>query len=474
MPVLAFGKNFSTGEPIFKAKTEQEFTHDIIKVYAEQLEKKREALKALSDETVHKEAQQILPPNPADPKDVGWTFLVSTRDPQREKLVEIMKPLAIHRRMDKPETYLKYSCGVENDSLRWMDWLKKHYFKKGVPHKGKIPKYVLIVGGPDQVPFRFQSMLQCCAFVGRVDFDSLKDLRTYVKKVIRLETADEPTTKREALFFATDHGKNDATFYSRRNMVEPMAEWVHKELEYDTWELIGEEATKSNLKDVFKRSKPALVYTASHGADATAEPLSILKRFGGAICCHQRPRDKFIDTLWSAEDIPEDIPFLEGSIFFQFACYSYGTPKTSDYAHWFEQESHSIKRDMISAIPKKLLSLKHGPIAFIGHTDTALLQGIIDLQSLGMKGKWHSNIVSFKEAVERILHLLPAGMGMERMSDKFNYANMAIANTMDLDRMGAVHWNNRYYESFVENWLFRNDAQNFHVFGDPGVRVRVK
>ncbi len=257
-------------------------------------------------------------------------------------------------------------------------------------------------------------------------------------------------------------------------MVEPMVDWVNKSLEYDTWELIGEEATKGNLKDVLKRSKPALVYTASHGLGAVDEIISIQKNFNGAICCQQRPRDTLLKSLWTAEDIPEDRPFLEGSIFFQFACFSYGTPKTSDYAHWMGGNGHTNKRDIISAIPKKLLAHARGPVAFIGHLDTALLQGIIDLQSLGMKRPWHSNIVPFKEAVERFLHLLPAGMGMERMSEKFNFANAALTNTMDMDRMGAIHWNDRYYESFVENWLSRNDAQNYFVFGDPGVRVRVE
>lgn len=66
----------------------------------------------------------------------------------------------------------------------------------------QVPQYILIVGGPDQVPFLFQSILDTVANVGRVDFDSLDDLKNYVEKLIRLETAPEPVVAKEALMFA--------------------------------------------------------------------------------------------------------------------------------------------------------------------------------------------------------------------------------------------------------------------------------
>ncbi len=474
MPVFAFGKNYTTGELLFKPKTEKEFTEDIIKAHAEQSDSMRKVANAIEKVTVFRDELEPTPyPSDANPREVGWTYMISKNDPQRAQLEEIILPLAQHRGMKEPEKYLKYNRGIDSTSMDWMDFLTKHYFRKGLTIKGKIPKYVLIVGGPDQIPFRFQSLLQCVAFVGRVAFDSLKDLRTYVKKVIRLETADEPAAKKEALFFATDGGKNDPTFYSRRNMIEPMAEWVKKELKYDTRALLGDEATKGNLMKSLKRSNPALVYTASHGLGAINESISIQKRFNGAICCQQQPGDKFLKTLLTAEDIPDDRPFLEGSIFFQFACFGFGTPKTSDYAHWMEEKSHSNKRDLISAIPKKLLAHPRGPIAYIGHLDTALLLGIVDENFQRMRRPWHPNVVPLKNAVEDFLLLRPAGLGMKDINDRFNLSGAAIANEMDLVKQGMTFWDKKFYNNFVVTWLTRNDAQNYMTFGDPAVRVRV-
>jgi hypothetical protein len=56
--------------------------------------------------------------------------------------------------------------------------------------------FVLIVGGPEKIPFRFQSLLASFAAVGRVHFDSLDDLTEYVSKIIRIETASRPVVSR--------------------------------------------------------------------------------------------------------------------------------------------------------------------------------------------------------------------------------------------------------------------------------------
>ena len=68
--------------------------------------------------------------------------------------------------------------------LQWQDWLDVNYSPLLTE---KLPYYVLIVGDPQQVPFRFQSLLDTAAAVGRVAFDNVDDLHAYVEKLVRLE-----------------------------------------------------------------------------------------------------------------------------------------------------------------------------------------------------------------------------------------------------------------------------------------------
>ena len=105
----------------------------------------------------------------------------------------------------------------------WQDWMQQHYLQlRACPRTEKsVPYYVLIAGGPDQIPFHFQTLLDSAAAVERVTSDTITDLEAYVEKVLRYERASNPAASREALFFATDGGPGDATHFSRRFMADP-------------------------------------------------------------------------------------------------------------------------------------------------------------------------------------------------------------------------------------------------------------
>ena len=124
---------------------------------------------------------------------------------------------------------------------------------------------MLIVGGPERVPFHSQAVLDSAASVGRVAFDDLTDLQAYVEKVLRLEQGAGPGIWPEALIFATDHGRPDLMYYSRRDMAGPIARHVQG-LGIRVTSLIGERATAAGLPEAMTAASSAVVYTASHGA----------------------------------------------------------------------------------------------------------------------------------------------------------------------------------------------------------------
>ncbi|MGZ7111597.1 MAG: hypothetical protein ACXVIU_09810 [Halobacteriota archaeon] len=404
-----------------------------------------------------------------DPRAAGWTFLVNSADPQRADIERLMEPLAKHRAMTDPANPLLYN-GESPDE--WFDWLHENYL--GLDRDGKqVPHYVLIVGEPDQVPFRFQSVLATVASVGRVAFDSLGDLQQYIKKLIRIETAANPLVSKEAFMFAPDGGPSEPTYFSHKYMVEPLAREIRDELGFAVRAIVGEEATKMNLTAALSSSNSALVYTASHGLGAIDESADYQKQYNGAICCQHAGRLNS-DALFSANDVPLNQPFLEGAVFFQFACFGYGTPAESDYAHWIDKVPKKYTdADFVAALPKRLLAHPRGPIGFVGHLDTAFLHGFTDAEAPNILERWHSRIAPFKKAVDQLLSVQPSGLAMSDMCTRYSACNALITNTYDRQCRRRLTWTPELKARFLDTWITRSDAQNYMIFGDPAARLRI-
>ena len=401
-----------------------------------------------------------------DPRAAGWTFLLNGNDPQINDIIKILRPLAEHRGMVDPEAPLIFGDEPQDE---WFNWLQENYSTLDME---TVPHYILIVGGPDRVPFLFQSLLDSTASVGRVDFDSQEDLRTYVQKIIRLEKAASPVVTRKTIVFAPDGGPEDATYYSRRYMAEPLADHIRTRFGLEIHELMGDHATKEQLMEDLREAKPALVYTASHGIGAPNESLEIQKRLNGAVCC-QHTGPLTLDSLFSAEDVPLDQPFLEGAVFFQFACFGYGTPAESDFMHWLGNPELNAAEDFVAALPKRLLAHPMGPIVFIGHLDTAWLHGFADPESPDILDRWDDRIEPFVYAINTLLKVSPAGLAMARMNKRYDISNAIITYTFDRLQKGKIEMTPRRQVRLADSFITRSDAQNYMILGDPAARVRI-
>jgi hypothetical protein len=331
---------------------------------------------------------------------------------------------------------------------------------------------VLIVGGPDQVPFRIQSLLGVAAAVGRLDFDSVRDLKPHVDKVVRLETAPHPTTSAEEICFAPDGGPKDATYFSRRFMAEPLVDRIRSRGFRIPTPLLGDDATKTNLQSALENGKPTLVYTASNGAVAKDESFEVQKRLNGAICCQRLAGGPSDDRLYSADDVPLDRPFLEGAIWFQFACFGYGTPAESDFNHWRRKPQMNTTHDFVAALPKRLVAHSRDPAAFVGHVDLAIVYTSEDPNDPLFVNRWHDRLEPFAQAVDVLLEAQPVGIAMADMSKRYDVGNALLTSAFDnLQRDNPQ----LLYDpaELVEAFITRNDAQNYFVFGDPAVRLRM-
>ena len=476
--IFANGINYSTGKPLVDPIDEESFGNRI----QQSLFQNAKEIQSLTQTSfIAKSFRGEIERTTLDlgnPKVAGWTFLLSESDPKFSEIVEIINPLAKHRNMENPKSPLTFDKNEENDQPleQWSDWLKDNYHSLVLEGK-KTPHYVLIIGGPDLIPFKFQSLFDSAAAVGRVAFDSMEDLQNYVEKIIYLEKLHEPEVRKEAIMFALDGGIKDATYFSHRYMAKPLTDHLNNTLGFKTNAILGESATKQNLINSFLGSHPAVVYTASHGLGAPDEDLQTQKSINGAICCQHKsgqPIDN--DILFTATDVEQnkDENFLEGSIFIQFACFGYGTPSQSDFMHWLGQPELNSKADFIAALPKKLLAHPHGPIVYVGHVDTAWLHGFDDPDNPFIFEKWDPRIAPFVFALNTLLkEVNPVGMALAEMNKRYDVNNAILTSALDRLKRKKMHITSDFYSKIADVFINRNDAQNYMVFGDPAVRLRI-
>lgn len=470
MQILGTGIDVSKGTWQADAVNEQEFGKKIFRSLGDFSRRMDTRAKKTDLATSFKgEMERKRPRDLGNPQEAGWTFLINRNQPGIQEIKKVLRRLAEHRGMADPDKPLIFNNEAEEE---WGEWLEMNYISGY--QTGRAPYYILIVGGPEQIPFGFQSFLNTAAAVGRVDLEP-DDINAYVQKLLRLENPEEPpSVERASIFFAPDYGLKDPTFYSREYMAKPLADKVEKEHQQNVLRLFGEQATKTDFEEKLIASHPALVYVASHGAVAPFEDEETQKQVYGAIYCQnkspgRRGRDKFF-----AEDIPTDIPFLKGTVFFQFSCYGYGNPANSDFELWLGTPQDNAKTDFISALPKQLLKHPNGPIAFIGHVDNAYMHAFID-DPYGdlIKGKWRHRLAPFESAVKSLLELQPVGLAMRDMYQRYNRENAQILFAYKQ----IIREDNppppEYYQKLTNRFISLSDAQNYMVYGDPGTRLRM-
>jgi hypothetical protein len=474
--IFANGIRYSTGKPLVAALEEESFGRRI----QQSLFQNAQQIQFIAQTSFIAKSfrgeveRKVL--DTGDPKVAGWTFVVSESDPHFSEIVEIIKPLAKHRGMEHPESPLTFDGEPED---QWSGWLQDNYHSLVLEGK-KAPHYVLIIGGPDLIPFKFQSLFDSAAAVGRVDFDSMEDLQAYVEKLIRLEVLQEPELPKEAIMFAPDGGLQDATYFSCHYMAKPISDHVHNSLGFKTTAMLGAEATKENLVNSLRRTRPALVYTASHGLGAPDQDLQTQKRVNGAICC-QHMNDQPLDedsTLFTAADVPpndDGAVFLEGSVFIQFACFGYGTPAESDFMHWLGQPELNSQADFVAALPKRLLAHPRGPIAYVGHLDTAWLHGFDDPDNPFIFDNWDPRIAPFVFAINTLLkEANPVGLAMAEMNKRYDITNAVLTSALDRLKRGKMQITSEFYSRIADTFITRSDAQNYMIFGDPAARLRMR
>jgi Peptidase family C25 len=331
-----------------------------------------------------------------------------------------------------------------------------------------MPYYLLRVGDPETIPYRFQYHLDVQHAVGRVWFETATEYANYAASVVAAETG--PPRPRRAAFVVIHNPDDRATALSARDLAVPLADLVAAD--QPSWaieRLTGSAATKAGLRAALGgASAPALLFAACHGM---AFPLGDPRQLGhqGALLCQDWPGPRAHrgpippEFYVSVDDIGDDAPAW-GMIAFVFACFGAGTPRLADFAQRTALRRPAIaSRSFVAALPRRLLSHPNGgALAVVGHVDRTWSCSFASPTNA-------RQLAVFAAALKRLLEGHPVGSAFEFFNER--YAELATELGAELDDIAFGKVPNDL--ALAELWTASNDARNYAILGDPAVRIAV-
>lgn len=402
---------------------------------------------------------------PWDLAETGWCVIFAPDlDPRvRSALGELLE----HRRQQATSKHSQYykECTYQGEST--FKFIQKNGGKPGMmADPDYFPYYVLLVGDPKSIPYKFQSELDVNHAVGRICFENLKDYQNYSLSVVRAEKRSRPRSQ-DIVFFGTEHKDDPVTQQTAQDLVHKLAGSIlEPPMRWTVREVLGEKARKEKLRALLGGAEtPAFLFAACHGLGFDPED-GRQEDCQGALACQDWPgptdEEGIDDTQWfAASDLPEKAS-LEGLVAFFYACFGVGTPERDNFdLETKGKPKRTAPRPLVSRLPQRLLSHPEGgALAVIGHVDRAFpetFSGSSKDEGLG----------AFLYGMRRLLQGHTVGWAME-------YINQSFAALAAMTGNIEEEWRNREevdMELFAQLWLVRNDARNFMVFGDPAVRL---
>lgn len=398
--------------------------------------------------------------NPARLEEAGWGVIVhADEDPL---VMAALEPLLQHRQRLAGRCYKEIRVKAEDftldPDLAAGEFQRKHQIApSGDVDPEVLPYYLLIVGGPELIPFEFQYELDIRYAVGRIFFERPEDYATYARNVVATETAP-PFASRSARLFAAEN--DDLTRESTAKLALPLTAKMHRLAPKWDWAcLAGANATRHQLDRLMGGADtPSLLLTLGHGVLYGQPDLKQRLQYQGGLLCSdwKGPGHRlFFDHAFFAKDVNPSIN-MRGSIAFFFSCFTAGTTQLDDFYPDDAERRQIHPFPFVSRLPMALLACERGPLAVIGHIDRAYLYSFLwDQQT--------SEITHFASLFYQLMEGKRLGDAMGTFNRRFAEVSAQIlARQM---RQGPQATDKLHV------WNAWHDSRNYLVLGDPAVAL---
>ena len=332
----------------------------------------------------------------------------------------------------------------------------------------EMPYYLLLVGGPEEIPFDFQYQLDVRYAVGRLDFATPEEYAAYAANVVALERrfaqGELPKQRRAALFAPWQPGEAVEEFLVA-DLVRPLGEELERTRSrgFKVEAVVNQHATRERLLALLGGEAAVdLLFTACHGLVYDDHPETRDEQ--GALLCHGHlgqsdPRRYAVGASEVAGRAN-----ASGQITMHFGCFSAGIPVWDGFGLRPDgTPCRYADQPFTTALPRRLLCQPGGTtLAVIGHVDRAWTYSFASTHGAPRRA-------IFEQCLKRLLKGKPVGYALE----PFNLRHAALsAEWLGLLQKEQLEpWakprNSEMLDTFC-TWL---DAKSFVVLGDPAVRL---